>query len=188
MDGKIFIVFGISGVGKTTACQSFVTRHPNYLYVRASDLLGNVTSLTSEELRTASRSHIIRTQALLADALRIHRTGQESRRVLIDAHSVIDNDRSLIRIPVDVIRSLSPNGLIFLEADADRLVEHRKASKKMRPVRSAPELARQQEIARDTVCQYACELRIPLAVGTVTNGFDIAPLILSIDEAATSQL
>ncbi|WP_455182965.1 ATP-binding protein [Azospirillum palustre] len=182
MDGKIFIVLGLSGVGKSTACRSFVARHPEYLYVKASDLIHEASSLTFEELRTASSESILENQKLLVKALHLRRIGREDQRVIIDAHSVIDNDRDLVCIPVDVIKSLCPNGFVFLEVDAHTLLSRRMAAKKPRPLRSADELAQQQVLAKEVAFQYAKELCTPIITAVVTDDFDLEPLIRNLDQ------
>jgi adenylate kinase len=180
MGGSTIIVFGLSGVGKTTACRVFVEHHPEYLYFQASELLRDVTNATNEQLRTADASRIIHNQRLIGAALRTRRSGRERQPVIIDAHSVIDNDQGLIRIPIDAIKQLCPTGLIFLEADPDTLYARRSRASKPRPIRSVNELAQQQEVAKETVNSYARNLGVPMVISFVTDGFDLASSIQSL--------
>lgn len=171
MTAHLILVFGISGVGKTQACKSFVQRNPEYLYFRASDLLSAATSTEVEELRTASADQILGNQSVLAKILKIKRQGQWEKPVLVDAHSVIYNDRELVKIPIDVIRQISPDGLILLEASPELVAERRAKDGRKRPLRSLSELDLEAKIARQAVSEYAAVLRLPLEVATVDDNF-----------------
>lgn len=179
LSGKIgvVLVFGISGVGKSTACASYVSRHPSVLHTSAGKLLQAAKNIDSALLRTDVAGNILQNQHLIGEALKRYRLGRETSDILIDAHSVIDNDHELIKIPVDVVRSMEPKGLVLLEAPPELIIERRKNDRRFRPSRTAEELKIQMEVAR-TVCEsYANELGVPLEIGTTSHGGDLEALI-----------
>jgi adenylate kinase len=90
------VVFGISGVGKSTACASYVLRHPTVLHTSAGALLQEAKNIESSALRIQDPQTILQNQNLLGDALTRFRLGREGADLLIDAHSVIDNDHELV--------------------------------------------------------------------------------------------
>jgi adenylate kinase len=180
------VVFGLSGVGKTTACRSFTARHPEFVYISASELLSTATGLPVERLRDADAKDIVRYQSLLATALN-HRLGEHrGSNVIIDGHSIIDNGREVVRIPIDVVRSLRPSGLILLEGSPDDILRRRRADGTLRPQRSPAELALQLALAKETARSYADELNVPIQFGTVNDGFELDGLVDAISQRTPS--
>jgi adenylate kinase len=87
--------------------------------------------------------------------------------VLLDAHSVIDNDRFLIEIPTAVIRPLGVAAILFVEADAGLIARRRLHRSRAAPRRTPEELAAHQDCARNVCTKYSQELGVPLE--TVTS-------------------
>ena len=110
-------LFGLSGVGKTRFASELVAREPRILHLQASALLRKASGLLDEELRTADRDAMHANQKALADALQEARAGRRERPVLIDAHSVIDNDVDLLDVPFEAIRPLGIGHYLFVRAD-----------------------------------------------------------------------
>lgn len=179
MRGLCVIVFGISGVGKTTECEAYIGQHPDWMHVSASQLLREATNVSNEDLRTASADGIRANQQLLGEMLTKHRLGRESRPILIDAHAVIDNDRQLVRVPIEAVRSLSPDGMILLEAPAS-LIAQRRLTGRHRPQRSIADIRRELSAERQTVRRYAKELRVPLQEGEATGSLTLDRLLKAI--------
>ncbi|WP_158644828.1 ATP-binding protein [Bradyrhizobium daqingense] len=171
------LVFGISGVGKSTACASYVARHPSVLHTSAGALLQAAKNIDSAILRTDVAGNVLQNQNLLGEALRHFRLGRETSDVLIDAHSVIDNDHELIEVPVDAVRAMSPDGLVLLEAPPELVMERRRKDTRLRPSRTAEELQFQTGVARRVCESYASELALPLEIGTVMHDGDLEVLI-----------
>ncbi|WLB11289.1 ATP-binding protein [Bradyrhizobium elkanii] len=173
----IVLVFGISGVGKSTACASYVARHPSVLHTSAGALLQAAKNIDSAILRTDVAGNILQNQNLLGEALKHFRWGRETSDVLIDAHSVIDNDHELIEVPTDAVRAMSPNGLVLLEAPPELVAERRRKDARLRPSRTPEELQFQTGVARRVCESYASELGLPLEIGTAMHDDDLEMLI-----------
>lgn len=134
---KCGVVFGVSGVGKTTLCKAYLENDPNWLFVSASTLLKNAKRKNAEELRTAGSENIVNNQAVLGDALQNFRKDHEDNPILVDAHGVIDNNQELVEIPVEVIASLNPDILILIQDTPQNVIRNRNFDKsRNRPVRS----------------------------------------------------
>jgi adenylate kinase len=164
-------VFGISGVGKTSACETFIARHPEWLYVRASALMSEALTATPEALRTASAERITANQAVLGDRLHARRADQLDRPILVDVHGVIDNDRELVRVPLATVASLDPDGLILLEAPAHVVAARRQGDARARPRRTVPELIHEIAAEHEAVRAFAEALRLPLESASVSDDF-----------------
>lgn len=177
------LVFGVSGVGKTSACEAYVARHPNTLFVSASSLLKAVKQTTGEVLRTAGAGEIIANQSLVASALATFRRGRDDQPILIDAHGVIDNGAEYVRVPLSAIEALAPERLILLEAPAIVVAERRATAVRKRPERSVEAITREIEAERSAVRSYAAALGLDLTVMEVGGDFSFDGLL---DEAVRS--
>lgn len=176
--GACLLVFGVSGVGKTSACQAFVARHPEFLYFRASQLLSEALAATPDELRTASAERIEANQELLGHGLAARRAPQLQRPVLVDVHGVIDNDRELVQVPVRTVQSLAPDGLILLENTPDVVAARRRHDPRPRPERTLEQLAQELAAERAAVEQYARALNVPWEAAHADDGFFLESVAL----------
>lgn len=168
--GTCILVFGISGVGKTTVCSDFAARHPEYLHYRASALLSAAKSESTERLRTSSAADIRSNQALLGEKLDSLRNGQLQRPVIVECHAIIDNDIELVEVPVSIVQALRPDGLILLEANAETVCARRVSDDRGRPMRTAEEIDRELIMERKAVSAFAVALDLPLvSLDTVTH-------------------
>jgi adenylate kinase len=177
------LVFGVSGVGKTSACEAYVARHPDTLFVSASTLLKNAKQTTVEALRTAGAGEIVDNQSLLAGALARFRSGRERQPVLIDAHGVIDNDAEYVQVPLSAIEALAPERLILLEAPAIAVAKRRATAVRKRPQRSVEAINAEIEAERSAVQSYATALGLELTIINVGADFSYGALL---DEAVQS--
>ena len=175
--GVCILVFGVSGVGKTSSCADYVARHPEWLHLRASALLSGATGESAEALRTSSYETIRGNQQLLGAALERARSGREAAPILIDAHAAIDNDSDLVPVPIDSVASLHCDGMILLELPTDTLAARRANANRPRPARSKLALDLEASLEADTVRSYAVALNIPLVCAKVGDAFRLDSLI-----------
>lgn len=164
MDRELSILFGLSGVGKTTMGRRVRDLDPGIAHLSASDLLKAAHSQSGEELRTAQQDRLIANQLVLGDALTSWDFPLGTHHILLDAHSVVDNDRVLVDIPVEVIASLSPDRLIFIREEPEIIVERRLSDTRSRPSRTAKELQDHQERSLAVCNTFSHFLNIPLSV------------------------
>lgn len=174
------VVFGISGVGKSTACQRYLDAHPEWMHFSASDLLKAAHSQSGEQLRTAASDTIKQNQLALGEELDRRRGLQPNRPILVDAHSVIDNDKTLTIIPAETIASLKPLGLIFLAAPVEVIVERRARGDRVRPARTVIELENHQAEALSATREYASALALPIFVLEAGDDAAFAAALLEI--------
>ena len=170
------VVFGISGVGKTSACKAYVAEHPEFLHLSAGELIRQETSLSEEQLRTASAPEILAHQRLLGDALERRLAGRDND-FIIEAHSLIDNGQETVPVSVQTVRSVRPTGLILLEATPKEIEKRRRSDGRNRPARSQAELALQIKAARELVEGYSKSLRVPMAAAMTNEDFKLDSLI-----------
>lgn len=171
MTGACILIFGVSGVGKSRACSDYVDRNPDWLHLRAGELLSRLTGESPENLRTALDEEVVANQALLSLAVTRARAGREHRPVLVDCHAVIDNDDDLVVVPAGTVVALAPDGIILLEHDAAEVSMRRIIDLRVRPSREPAAIAREAVLERDTVEGYAASLTLPLVIARTEVGF-----------------
>ncbi|MCA0015024.1 AAA family ATPase [Mesorhizobium sp. B294B1A1] len=183
------MVFGISGVGKTTACLGYVSTHPNYLYDRASAILQKAHGIPVEALRTGAASAVIENQAALPPVVEALRKADPSRTILLDSHAVIDNDTVFVEVPLDIIMALEPDGFILLEAAPATIKRRREEAPRPRPQRSVAQIGDEARAERAAVASYAKALGKPLIMDAVTGPqYDLRPAIDRLSEQINAQL
>ena len=89
--------------------------------------------------------------------------------LLLDAHTVIDGDGGLYRVPISVFEQFKLDGLVHVEAAPASILERRTLDKeRARPQRSLSELADYQQLSADCARQIANQLGIWAA--TIESG------------------
>lgn len=158
------IVFGVSGIGKTTVCREYALSHPEFRHLTASELIRKASGTTIERLRTASSDQILRNQPVLAAALNEEVKASPDKKVILDGQCIIDNGREIIVIPDEMVASLRPTGFLLLEATPYKILERRAKSARLWPNRSAEQILSQLEMNRVAVKRYSANLRVPFVV------------------------
>lgn len=123
-DTKLIVVFGLSGVGKTTACLKYASKNNDVVHSSASALL----RLNRETAGTRHIAEVMQDQRLLVDLVCDFRAQTPSPLMLLDAHSLIVVAGHEVVIPADVIAAMKPNGLIFMRARGE-VISDRRASR-----------------------------------------------------------
>ena len=118
--GPLVVLLGISGVGKSFLAQKISERRPDLLCLSAGTLLREALEADPEQLRTSNRNVILINQLLLAETVRRARSGRWQQTVLLEAHSIIDNDQELIEVPLKIMLTLDIAGIVLVEDYGDR--------------------------------------------------------------------
>ena len=173
-NGVTILVFGISGVGKTSLIQSSVKDFPNALRWRASDIISQAREMSDpERLRLLPPAELMRSQELLVEGFRARRKLSPSELVILDAHSVIDTDGGFFEVPVEVVSQLAPAGIVHVATEVAQIASQRTSDhSRVRPTRSAAQLAEYQARSIRACEQYSEALEIPLIHVNVGNGAD----------------
>jgi adenylate kinase len=171
------IVFGVSGVGKTTACLGYVARHPNYLLLSASSLIAEVTGASLPELQTSSVPELLANQTILQAAVESRLRQSKASNFILDGQCVLDNGHDVVTLSVDAIEPFRPTGLILLEASASDIALRRLSDARQRSIRGVEELSSQLAMNRDAVKNYAMHLAIPFIFAEAKGAFSLdAPI------------
>jgi adenylate kinase len=163
--GVTIAVFGISGVGKSRLISSF-GNPDGFVHVQASELLKRAKeaagggSVSAEDLRQGA---VLDNQSFLVSAFKAF-SSAECKNIIFDGHTVIDGGASLIEVPIEVIASIDPAGVIFVWDEPATIARRRLAdAKRQRPSRTAAELDEHQRRAETLSRAYAEKLSIPFA-------------------------
>lgn len=100
--GKTILVLGLSGVGKSWLCSRLASVR-EAVHVSASDLLSSAKAALSGEVPTAEQlrtGQVLDNQMLLTTAFSRMRAA-ETGLLLLDGHNVVDDGRTLVRVPFE---------------------------------------------------------------------------------------
>ena len=181
---RVVAMFGLSGVGKGWVAQEVCDRLPQVLHLEASALMQKALQTSSETLRTAPADTMGLNQLSLVAAFQAAREAEPERPILFDGHSIIDNDKSLIEIPVSVIAALAPDHIVFVMDEPDVIACRRSNDHRTRPLRTLSELSDHQTRARAVAVDYAVSQKVPfveiragdwMSLKQLFDGADAAP-------------
>lgn len=158
------IVFGIAGVGKTTACKQYVSRHPDYVHLIASTLIREATGMSLAQLRAASAEQLMANQSILHDAVEQKLSEIRVSNFILDGQCVLDNGKALVVLDTADIAPFRPSGLLLLEAPPREIERRRLGDSRVRPLRTESEIKEQLLLNREAVRSYAEGLGIPFVV------------------------
>ncbi|MGF0524607.1 ATP-binding protein [Agrobacterium pusense] len=175
LDTKLIIVFGVSGVGKTTACAEYANRNHDVIHSSASDLL----RLHRETAGMRTIDEVMQDQHTLVDLVCALRAETRASLVLLDAHSLIVVAGRKIVIPADIIAAMNPSGLIFFKATGDVVFSRRALRGDITNI-APQEIERWQEKSLRAAQSYASQIPCRLSVLDVSQGTDLAGAIGSL--------
>jgi adenylate kinase len=177
------MVFGVSGVGKTHLINLALARLPNSCAIRASELIGLARENADPEyLRTLGQDEMHNSQELLVRGYhdRVQRLSAEV--ILLDAHSVVDQDLGFYDVPVEVIARLNPSCMVHVEDDVTQIMLRRQSdAHRTRPLRSDSQLAAYQARSRSACVAYSKALGVPLLLA---QSGDVEKLLYIVEEKA----
>jgi len=171
---KLLMVFGVSGVGKTTACAEYARRKEHVEHLSASRLLG----LERSSATGRSEDEALLDQHKLVELVLQARATTAADVLLLDAHSVVLAGGRQLIVPVDIIASMEPTGLIFFEADPE-VVVHRRSGRgdQITDVPDLDGMKQLQLVALRAVEEYSRILRCPISIVKADQSIDLAVAI-----------
>jgi adenylate kinase len=153
-------VVGVSGVGKTTMIRRFVTEHSNYVHLEASKLIQNrLNAETTEHIRIMTKEQIVKNQSFLLDELSKYK--QNCNSIILDGHLLINNNKELISIPLDIVRKIAPSNIVLLEGNSHDILLHRIYNPQKKCFKETiSEIDRNQQLLKQIAIGYCKELGI----------------------------
>jgi adenylate kinase len=165
---KVIGVFGVSGVGKTTLIERVLEQERAWVRISAGSLIEqHLPNVTRDSLRTLTTEQIISNQEAIIRGLAEQRKTTDAPLALFDGHLLVDTGRSSLEVPLDVVRRLELEGMVFVH-DVPHHIARRRTSDPKRTCagRFENEIAEEQVRSRAIAESYASQLRVPIAVLT----------------------
>ena len=160
----ILVVFGISGVGKSTSISHFIQKKTNWTHIQAGSLIKSFKGdVPYDELRITSKEKILDNQKKMVHAFWRNIENVQTPGIIFDGHSVIYNDSEIIKIPFEIIAELKPNKIIFMSGSAEQILERRSKDFRKRPLLDLQEISCQQKVSKGQAIDIASKLSIPYA-------------------------
>lgn len=178
---KLLIVFGVSGVGKTTACAEFAVRHENVEHLSASQLLG----LERSSAIVRSEEEALYDQDKLVELVLNARAVTAAKVLLLDAHSVFFVGGRQLIVPARVIASMEPTGLIFVKADPEVIVG-RRSGRGDRGAYAPDTMAMEQLqlVALRAVEEYSRIISCPISIVDANQSVDLVSAVESLIQSS----
>lgn len=159
----ISVIAGLSGVGKTYVIQNLMHESDDYAHFSAGTLITKRrANIDRDRLRELDKDTILSNQYLLVEQFKEELLSLDAtKRILFDAHMLIDNDHSIVEVPYEVFERLSPTRFIFLSDDEHKILDRRKNDgARTRPIRSISQIMEQQRESIRLAKEYSQRLSI----------------------------
>ena len=154
---------GLSGVGKSTVARQLASGW-SFRHLGASELIRASRGMSLSHHDKLREAGIDENQQLLIDAFRVS-TAQESRPILLDAHTLIETSNGIALIPPAVFKALCVTKMVFLVDLPMSILERRQLDEgRVRPQIELADLAALQERALLSAMAISNELDAPLLV------------------------
>lgn len=178
---NITVIAGLSGVGKTYVIEALMGKSNNYTHFSAGTLIKKrIENIDRDSLRRADKNRILSNQYLLIEQLKEELLCFDTKQnVLFDAHILIDNDKTVIKVPYEIFKEISPSRFIFILDTAENILLRRQKDKSRdRPLRNLDELENQQKQSIIIAKGYCTDLQIPF-IEASSNDIDYIHEIIS---------
>jgi adenylate kinase len=165
---KVVGVFGISGVGKTTMIAEIARLESTWQRASAGSLIQQrLPGVDRDALRTLPLDEILDNQEAIVRGLSDLRSVNTAGIILFDGHLLIDSAQGLLEVPLDAIRRLKLDAMLFV-CDAPEEIARRRQSDpcRARAERSKQEIVQEQSRACAIAQRYAGDLGIPFITAT----------------------
>lgn len=165
MKRHVAAITGLSGVGKSTLLRKLAST-VSFQCLQASALIqearqSDQRSLTPDQLRSLDLDE--NQKHLISGFTRAARQG--SGLIVLDAHTVIEQDGHVVPIGPDVFGAIGINSMIFLTEDSAELVKRRLSDRgRQRPINSPEQLRHIQDQAIRHAKEICRVLAIPISV------------------------
>lgn len=178
MRQRVVAFTGISGVGKTTFLTSLANQ-VSFQHVTGGSLIAAARQGTSHQRDVLRHVDLDENQQLLIDGFAIVRD-PHAKSVIMDGHVVIDDGRTLTKLPAAVFRALGASLMVHLEAAPAWIAENRSRDDSRSRPQYAPEiLGEHQSTSRSHAAIIANDLAIPFHILTHGDVDQLAAMLLS---------
>jgi len=125
---KSVLIFGLPGSGKSYLINLIREKLPHYARLSGGSLINaELTDEQRDSLRGLASSQVIGNQEILISNFWRKVDEDNISHVLFDGHLMVRGAQEDTIIPMEVIRKLSPDLLIFLDVSVERILAQRKA-------------------------------------------------------------
>ena len=172
---KRVLVFGVSGVGKSTLCKAVVKKVSGFARLSIGELL-------SEELffeRGAGRDAVLRRQRKMPPLIN-RRASIQNFTLLLEGHPIVSSEVGPVRVPTEVVAQLQPAALLMLYAKPDVILARQiRRGDRINSFRYEKIQYRQSAIMGQTMA-YAKQLALPMLSVNITSKREVSSEILTL--------
>lgn len=164
---KTIIVFGLPGAGKTTLIKDFIEVRKGFTRLSGGSLISeNLSEQGRDYLRKQNEDQILSNQEKLVLNFLSKKNELSDRHIIFDGHCLVKDIDKLVKVPVEIIKRLKPDIIIFVDEDSETIID-RRSNDSNRPGRENETIA-QLNTNRDLqieICKnYSKETGVPFKI------------------------
>ncbi|NCO04301.1 MAG: AAA family ATPase [Alphaproteobacteria bacterium] len=173
---RIVAVLGVSGVGKTTIINNFVSNYPLWLHIEAGKLLSNaLPEIPYDALKDLSDDAIIKNQFLIIDAFNKIVCQTEFKNIIFNGHMIIEKKNNYLLLPCSILSDIGIDEIIHIKEKPQTILKFKLSDDSRDRVYLTEEIIRkiqEKSIAHARECSM--KLNIPFKI---TKGEDLHELL-----------
>ncbi|MFB6132350.1 MAG: adenylate kinase [Halanaeroarchaeum sp.] len=162
---SLTLLSGVPGVGLSSIAQEARKRLDEYQLINFGDVMLEEAAVqdlatSRDELSELSRRQTLRLQRRAGEYVADHSTG---KNVLLTTHlAVATGSGYLLGLPDDVLRDVSPDGFVLVEASVETILDRRAESSRDYGDTSTVTVEFEQDLNRAAAIQYAATIDVPI--------------------------
>lgn len=171
---SVTLLSGVPGVGLSSIAQGARRQLDDYQLINFGDVMLEEAAVqdlatSRDELSSLSRRETLRLQRRAGEYVADHSQGAN---VLLTTHLAVETGAGyLLGLPDDVLRDVSPDQFVLVEASTDAVLERRAESSREYGTSSTVSVEFEQDLNRAAAIQYAATIDVPIQL--VENDGDV---------------
>lgn len=168
------LLSGVPGVGLSSIAQEARRRLDDYRLINFGDVMLEEAAVqdlatSRDELSELSRRETLRLQRRAGEYVADHSHGTN---VLLTTHLAVETGAGyLLGLPDDVLRDVSPDRFVLVEATTETILDRRDVSSREYGNGSPVTVEFEQDLNRAAAIQYAAQINVPIQL--VENEGDV---------------
>lgn len=160
----VIVVFGLPGAGKTTLINAFIQGRNEFVRLSGGSLINeDIAEADRDTLRKQGKEDVQNNQEKLVVNFARKKQEYSDRHILFDGHCLVKNSDAVVAIPVEIIRGLTPDLILFVDEDAKTIINRRKndSSRPDREDETALDIDKNRNLQVKICQEYSKILNVP---------------------------
>jgi len=164
---KTIIVFGLPGAGKTTFIKDFIEARKGFTRLSGGSLISkDLSEQDRDYLRKQNEDQILSNQEKLVLNFLSKKNELSDRHIIFDGHCLVKDIDKLVKVPVEIIKRLKPDIILFIDEDLETII-NRRSKDSIRPDRereTITQLNANRNLQIEICKNYSTETGVPFKI------------------------